>query len=123
MNNIKTELEIRDAWLIVVNDLLNIVDNMGDRRHELMEEAVKEIDRKLSIVRQHCSDAIKLDEKLLIMKEQRQLESIRRERRDRMFELIDDGAIYAHDPLTRCELEALVRPLRELILSQHKDGE
>jgi hypothetical protein len=98
-----------------IKEVLDIVDNMGDRRHELMEEAVKEIDRRLFYLREKRQADDTLEGKLAIMKEERELESIRKRRRDRMFELIDDGAIYAHAPLDRCELMALVKILRDAV--------
>lgn len=30
-----------------IKEVLAIVDNMGERRYELMEEAIKEVDRKI----------------------------------------------------------------------------
>lgn len=49
------------------------------------------------------------------MKDERLLESIRKQYRNRMFELIDDGALYAHSPLERHELMALIKILRDAV--------
>jgi hypothetical protein len=113
----KLQAKLKDRFMIdqAIKEVLDIVDNMGERRRELMEEAVKEIDRRLFSMREQREADNTLEGKLAIIKQERELESIRKQRRDRMFELIDDGAIYAHAPLERHELIALVKILRDAV--------
>ena len=98
-----------------IRKVIAIVDNMGVGRQELCEDSIKALDVRLQDMRNKISCAASLEEKLALMKDQRELERLRAERRRRLFELIDDGAIYASDPLPRDELVALVAPLRDLV--------
>lgn len=98
-----------------IKQVIAIVDDMGVMRQELCEESIKELDRRLMDMRYKVSSAESLEEKLALMKDQREMERIRAARRKRLFDVMDNGAIYANDPLPRDELIALVAPLRELV--------
>ena len=97
-----------------ISQVLAIVDDMGVMRQELCEESIKDLDRRLMEMRDKVSSAESLEEKLALMKDQREMERTRAARRKRLFDVMD-GAICANDPLPRDELIALVAPLRNLV--------
>jgi hypothetical protein len=109
--------EVSEALGSAVERVLNIVDDMACLRQELCEDSIKELDRRLMNLRERISAAATLEEKLTLMKDQRQMERMRADRKIRLFKLIDDGAIYASDDLPRDELLALVAPLRAALES------
>lgn len=98
-----------------IKQVIAIVDDMGVMRQELCEESIKDIDRRLMDMRYKIPSAKSLEEKLALLKDQREMERIRAARRKRLYDVMDNGAIYANDPLPRDELIALVAPLRELV--------
>lgn len=114
-DNLRDAAQVISDAMKAIDWIVSVVDNMGEMRQELCEESIKALDRGLMDMRNKVSAAQTLEEKLALMKDQRAMERIRAERRRRLFELMDDGAIYAHDPLPRDELLALVAPLRELV--------
>lgn len=113
--------DLRDAAQVVgsviqaIDWIVRGADNMAQMRLELCKESIKVLDRGLMDNRNKISASQSLEEKLALMKDRREMEHIRAERRKRLFDLMDDGAIYAHDPLPRDELVALVARLREFL--------
>ena len=114
-DDLRDAAQVMGAAMKAIDWIVSVVDNMGEMRQELCEESIKAFDRGLMDMRNKVSAAQTLEEKLALIKDQRTMERIRTERKRRLFELMDDGAIYAHDPLARGELLALVAPLRELV--------
>lgn len=100
-----------------IERILSIVDDMGSFREDLCEEAIKAHDERIKEARSNIYAAKTLEEKLELMREKSELDKTRQQMRSRLFELMEDGALYAHDPLPRCELLSLVSPLRELLSS------
>lgn len=114
-DDLRDAAQVMGAAMKAIDWIVSVVDNMGEMRQELCEESIKAFDRGLMDMRNKVSAAQTLEEKLALIKDQRTMERIRAERRRRLFDLMDNGAIYAHDPLVRDELLALVAPLRELV--------
>ena len=106
-----------------IERILSIVDDMGSFRKDLCEESIKAHDLRIKEARSKIYVAKTLEEKLVRMRETRELEKTRSQVRSRLFELIEDGGVYANDPLPRCELLALVNPLRRILSEDDLDGD
>lgn len=106
-----------------IERILSIVDDMGSFRKDICEEAIKAHDERIAEARSNVYTATSLEEKLERIQEQRELEKTRSQMRSRLFELIEDGGAYANDPLPRCELLALVNPLRRILSEDDSEGD
>lgn len=102
---------VREALVAFLRE----IDNIGSSRAELCEESIKALDRQLRTARDMVSAADTLEDKLRLLKEQRELERVRAERKRRLFSVLDDETSYAHGPVPLDELMVLVAPLRDAL--------